>query len=587
MLHELLDLRQCLFSTNPLDFKSVYQRKLEIIENNLYGVDIDPFAVNVARLRLWLSLAVKYEGDDPPPLPNLKLKIEMGDSLIAPSPEGMGAIRDELICQYREAKASYMKAHLQDDKKTLEEEITRLKTEISLWTHGGNKVPGFDWAVEFAEVFTDGGFDIELANPPYVRADAQFKHLSGNEVARQAAITQWKAYRDRLKQTNIYQTLYEKWDLYIPFLERAYQLLHNDGQMIFIIPDSYNAAKYTDKSHEFFLKHTCIERIDFCTDIPLFDAGVYNTILYFSKATPEPTHQPVLIRHWGKTPDDFEQNIEVLPTGSQTQVGLTMFRAYGKQLTNLETGCDFVELGKICYVSKGMVINADEDGHQGKFTAHDVISDTKSTTNSKRFVLGKDVDKWCLRKVRYLEWGTERAPRQFSRPTFSELQEAKEKLIAVRTPGSTPKITYDNDRLHFDASSVGFVSWHHLKGVVNRAISKTVQYRWQSPDGVREEREQISQQFHPKYILAVMNSAFARDWLDPRRRSTRHIYPDDWKALPIANIPTKQQIEFVRLVDALLVEVEQHSYPLPSNATVRVKELEQKIDERVATLYGL
>ena len=53
-----------------------YQRKLEIIQNNLYGVDIDPFAINIARLRLWLSLAVDFAGDRPEPLPNLDFKIE-------------------------------------------------------------------------------------------------------------------------------------------------------------------------------------------------------------------------------------------------------------------------------------------------------------------------------------------------------------------------------------------------------------------------------------------------------------------------------------------------------------------------------
>ncbi|RUT10057.1 hypothetical protein DSM106972_005520 [Dulcicalothrix desertica PCC 7102] len=52
MLHELLDLRQCLFATKGLDSNTVYERKLNIIENNLYGVDKDVFAVNIARLRL-------------------------------------------------------------------------------------------------------------------------------------------------------------------------------------------------------------------------------------------------------------------------------------------------------------------------------------------------------------------------------------------------------------------------------------------------------------------------------------------------------------------------------------------------------
>jgi type I restriction-modification system DNA methylase subunit len=82
MMHELLDLRACLFASNNLGAESVYGRKLEIIEHNLYGVDKDVFAVNIARLRLWLSLSV--DGDKPQPLPNLKYKLEQGDSLITP-----------------------------------------------------------------------------------------------------------------------------------------------------------------------------------------------------------------------------------------------------------------------------------------------------------------------------------------------------------------------------------------------------------------------------------------------------------------------------------------------------------------------
>lgn len=67
---------------------------------------------------------------------------------------------------------------------------------------------------------------------------------------------------------------------------------------------------------------------------------------------------------------------------------------------------------------------------------------------------------------------TERAPEKFSRPTFPELHEAAQKLVAVRTPGLEPKVIYDADLLHFDASSVGFVPWHCLSGVRNKSIRK-------------------------------------------------------------------------------------------------------------------
>ena len=85
-MHELARLRRALFDSRKLDPTTDYERKLEIIANNLYGVDIDTFAVNIAVLRLWLSLAVEYGGSEPPPLPNLDFKIECGDSLLAPPP---------------------------------------------------------------------------------------------------------------------------------------------------------------------------------------------------------------------------------------------------------------------------------------------------------------------------------------------------------------------------------------------------------------------------------------------------------------------------------------------------------------------
>lgn len=583
MLHELLDLRTCLFATRKLDSISTYERKLEIIQNNVYGVDLDPFAVNIARLRLWLSLAVEFEGTTPPPLPNLDFKIEVGDSLTAPNPEDLvQAFRDEFLNRYWDAKAHYMTAH-GSQKVTLRQQIANLRDQIAIWAHGGNPVTGFDWQVEFAEIFSKGGFDIVLANPPYVRADAQFKYLE-DEDERQAAISKWKDYRGALLKSGIYQTLYEKWDLYLPFLERAYQLLHTGGRMTFIISDAYNAAKYALKSHEYFCKNASIERIDFCSEIPLFEAGIYNTIVHFSKTVPNANRQPIRVRRWGESRNDFERNTEILATTTQLEFGTTLFRASG---TKPQRKSGFKKLGRICYISYGLRANADDRYWQGEFTTDDCLSATQDKTHTKPFVQGKDFVKWHIKNLWYLEWGTNRAPRKFSRPTFSELHEVKEKLVAVRTPGAEPKVIYDDHCLHFDASSVGFVSWHLLKGVSNKSISKTAKYRWQAPDGDREEREQLSLQFNIKYLLAIMNSTFAKGWLATKRRSKVHVYPDDWKSLPIVPIPMEQQMEFVKLVDAILAEFKRYGYPLTSDSAEKVVQLEEKISKRVAKLYGV
>ncbi|MCC7164132.1 MAG: Eco57I restriction-modification methylase domain-containing protein [Anaerolineae bacterium] len=612
LLHELLDLRAALFTVKQLDAGTVYERKLEIIQRNLYGVDKDEFAVNIARLRLWLSLIVDFGGAIPPPLPNLNYKIEVGDSLTAPDPSGGLEIgfRSQLVDDFLRCKNEFLTAH-HTRKAKLHEDIERLRSEIKLWSGRAAHAQDFDWTVEFAEIFVqptpsttvrgamaglvnttagqmelaavpDGqiGFDIVLANPPYVRADAQFKHIK-NEEKRQREIANWKKYRAQLKDSKIYTTLHEKWDLYVPFLERAYQLLHSRGQMVFIIPDAYNAAKYANKSHQFFLAHTRVERIDFCSEINLFNAGVNNTILHFAKEEPMQTHKPVRVRRWGKR-DEFDENVQYLESERQNVINADVFRLIIGDEPRFDSQ---TALDSICYISKGMVIHSDDDLYQGLFSTEDVLSGHKDKSHPKRFVLGKDILKWYLRKVRFLEWGTSRAPSKFSRPTFKEFQEAKEKLVAVRTPGAIPKVIYDSDSLHFDASSVGFVPWHLLKAVVNKSISKTSKYHRQDPLGDRETREEISRQFQLKYVLAIMNSSFAREWLNRKRRSKMHVYPDDWKKLPIAPISIEQQKPFVELVDQILREYEQYGYPLPKPSADNVSEWERTLDDMVEKLY--
>ena len=590
MLHELLDLRTCLFATRNLDPISAYERKLEIIQNNVYGVDMDPFAVNIARLRLWLSLAVEFEGSNPPPLPNLDFKIEDGDSLTAPDPSAkmQGSFRQHQIEDYLHLKAAYMTAH-GGEKLTLREQITALKGEISAWTHGESSVIGFDWPVEFAEAFTEGGFDIVLANPPYVRADAQFKHLK-DEDERRAAITEWKDYRATLLKSGVYQTLYEKWDLYLPFLERAYQLLRRGGRMVFIISDAYNAAKYTRKSHEFFLGNARIERIDFCTDIPLFKAGISNTIVHFAKTTPDNNHQPIRVHRWGEKQEDFEQNAEVLPTNSQVEFSAALFKASGTQAVQASAG--LLTLGQVCYISWGLRPCSDERYYRGVFRAKDVVTERRDACHPKPYIENRDTVKWWICRMHYLEWGTQRAPGMFARPTFPELYEVPEKLMAAQVCGDTPRTVYDNNQLIHNHSMCCLVPWHYLKGVRNKSIRKTVKYRDEvkhneaSPAVFREELEELSRQFALKYLLAVMNSTFAREWLATRRRSKIHVYPDDWKQLPIAPATSEEQAAIVALVDQILALYAKHGYPLPPQAQTRLQELERGIDKKVAALYS-
>ena len=171
LLQEMIVLYRQLYSEKLVkDARTLYDLKLRIISQSLYGVDIDPFATNIAKLRLWLSLAV--EADQPVPLPNLDFKIETGDSLVAPDPQEMpdlfrvhmqhtadvvAMVKHQFFLSHGEEKEEY--------RKTIISQESHLRKELA--TEYGEGV--VDWRIQFAEAFANkrGGFDIVLANPPY------------------------------------------------------------------------------------------------------------------------------------------------------------------------------------------------------------------------------------------------------------------------------------------------------------------------------------------------------------------------------------------------------------------------------------
>lgn len=584
-------------STDPVERKDAarddYQRKLAIIQNCLYGGDIDQFAINISYLRLWLSLVIDDprnpldDGTESVALPNLRFKAVRGDSLMA----RIGDLQlfdheyNELSHRLRLLHEEYFKPPRPDEPRrpstAVETDMDNAQAEIRKLIGSQASPDWLDWQVQFAEVFASGGFDVVLANPPYVRADAQFKHLLPDKKAQAEAIANWKAFRETLKKSSLYETTHEKWDLYIPFLERAHQLLRPEGHLSFIIPDAYNTAKYAAKSHEFFLRQSTIERLDFCSEIPLFRAGVFNTILHFRKSVPGPTHKPRRIRRSGDSPDEFDSGIAELPSELQAAIGVRAFRLDNSVV---DTVGDFAILGHICYITKGMVIHADEREHAGEFTTDDVLSLVQDERHPRRFVLGKDLAKWVPRRVRFLEWGTSRAPGHFSRPTFEALQMAKEKILGLRTPGKNIRLLYDADALHFDASSVGFVPWHLLEGVTNRSIQKTALYAGETsrvPPRLsipRETLEGESRQFDLKFVLGVMNSRAGAEWIEANRSHRTHVFPDDWKAFPIPRVSKADH-------DAIVTLVQRCIDCISTGTDAELNNIESEIDNRVEFLF--
>jgi methylase of polypeptide subunit release factors len=394
MMHELLDLRDALFKRAKLDHATTYARKLEIIQNNLYGVDVDEFAVQIARLRLWLSLAVDYEGDRPKPLPNLDFKIERGDSVIGPSPEAAPPteFRDTLIHAFHNLKSQYLTSH-GSEKKALKPEIEGLREQIRIFTRRSTDASGFDWQVEFAEVFADGGgFDIIVANPPYVRQEL-IKHLKPDLQ---------KAH------PHVYTGVA---DLYVYFYSRSLQLLRPGGMLVFISSNKWFRANYGAKLRAHIAAICHIHSITDFGDLPVFESataypmifiaqkGRHNDPLtYFTEPTTlKPPYPDVLaiIREQGNhLPPDALDGSEWRLTDSASAGRLRYMRAIGTTLGKYAGG-------QIYY---GIKTGFNDAFYiDGAIRAQLIAEDPRSAEIIKPLALGKDIKRWAIQsKDRWL-----------------------------------------------------------------------------------------------------------------------------------------------------------------------------------------
>ena len=254
MMQELVDLRTALFNIG-VDARSLYDLKLHIIQRNLYGVDIDEFAVNIAMLRMWLSLVIEYEGDTPEPLPNLDFKVVKGDSLLGPdpNPDNYGDLfryrAHSVATQLADLKARHMEATTGKD--ALKEEIASVQDELrEALADTPAPAEAVDWRVEFIEVFTGrGGFDLVIGNPPYVEArnsrlSEALKDAYGNQVLRD--------WGSRLPRGS---------DLLIYFFTRSTRLFHDAGQGCLITQNAWLSTNYGKTFQDFSVGRFSFERI--------------------------------------------------------------------------------------------------------------------------------------------------------------------------------------------------------------------------------------------------------------------------------------------------------------------------------------
>jgi type I restriction-modification system DNA methylase subunit len=230
----------------------IYRLKRHIIQESIYGVDIDASAIDIARLRLWLSLVVDEDDLDPiETLPNLDYKIVCGNSLIG-LPDG--AMRNlQVEAELEKLKEKFYDITDETKKKALRQEINTKIRELldSAEQFAGYKID-FDFKLFFSEVWREkGGFDVVIGNPPYgAKLTSEEKKFFKNE------------FSDVHMRTP---------DTFNYFISKGFRLLHNGGVITYIVPNNLFFQSEYEKTRKFLLAKN-----QFYIGINLGD-GVFNT----------------------------------------------------------------------------------------------------------------------------------------------------------------------------------------------------------------------------------------------------------------------------------------------------------------------
>jgi type I restriction-modification system DNA methylase subunit len=229
------------FAIRPGEYLLTTAEKKRILLNNIYGVDIDPQAVEVTKLSLLLKV-LEHENKETinqtlrlfreRALPNLDSNIKCGNSLIDSD-------------FYRGQQASLFDADIR-------------------------RVNAFDWHKAFPEVMTRGGFDADIGNPPYIRVQA---------------LNEWAPLEVEYYKQRYQSASKGNYDIYVVFVEKGLSLLNKNGLLGFILPHKFFNAQYGEALRGLITKGKHLSHVVHFGDQQVFEgATTYTCLMFLDKA---------------------------------------------------------------------------------------------------------------------------------------------------------------------------------------------------------------------------------------------------------------------------------------------------------------
>ena len=283
--------------------ETLFEEKRTLIQNCLFGVDINSKAVAICQLRLWIELLKNayYRNGEMETLPNIDINIKSGNSLISIVSYKLGNVIGSTktdidivipkgeIKKYRDMVSEYHSTADKHKKEDIKQSIRTIKHRITsqLYRQGdivikdntwigvdygdnlGLYEGAFEWAIEFPEVVSDEGryigFDCVIGNPPYI------------------SLQDIKDDSRRYEKLN-YETFTKKGDIYCLFIELGYKLLKQNGLLMYITSNKWLKSDYGEDTRSFISKNSNpVRLIDFTYNV--FDsATVVVSIILLTKS---------------------------------------------------------------------------------------------------------------------------------------------------------------------------------------------------------------------------------------------------------------------------------------------------------------
>ena len=550
LLNELWRCREALEPT-----ESRVALKKEIIENNIYGVDIERGAIDIARLRFWLSIVVDSEKAEP--LPNFDYKFMQGNSLIEsyggfdlsriagktvgrPSTSTQYVIGldsdlsqknlQRLLREYfsvtdHQKKANMRHAINAEVKTLIRESVGGTPTflaKLEQLDPSANQ-DFFLWHTWFKDIFDKGGFDIVIGNPPYL----DYREIDSR------VLSQTKNWELNFNSSRP--------NLYVYFVEQGINILNSTGVLTFINPIAMLATDYAYGIRNAILKKGSIRWIRDVSHIKVFaDASTY-------------------VMMWGYFNNKKNRYIDVKQCQNYSDLELL--------------DSNLIEVKDVLNTNK-LIIPCSENSHlikkieQGKIELSSIVTikwgtsatgygKQKITENEYRFLSENGKSEYApiiqtadIKRF-YIDWQKEYIPKSIF--STSIIQEFKKRKIVIGRLTKKLQASLDTQQYYVGKSTV---------------------------------ITDINKSYCDLFILALLNSKLINYWYLSKFETTHmaggYIRFDIpyLKQMPIPKISLQQQQIIVDLVDEIMRKK-------ALNHGSNILALEHQLDQMVYDLYDL